>query len=119
MTALLKVLKKYEPRVNYHIVNVHVSLSNEGPAGRVCGFGWFVSLRCVLGPEPDQRPRDAAQCCDVGHFSWQGDRSAHGGGPGQLHVLEGKVHQTPGPLVWEFKYLVTEWLLNRSGPPPQ
>lgn len=25
VTALLKVLKKYEPRVNYHIVNVHVS----------------------------------------------------------------------------------------------
>lgn len=25
MSALLKVLKKYEPRVNYHIVNVHVS----------------------------------------------------------------------------------------------
>lgn len=24
VTALLKVLKKYEPRVNYHIVNVHV-----------------------------------------------------------------------------------------------
>lgn len=25
VTALLKVLKKYEPRVNYQIVNVHVS----------------------------------------------------------------------------------------------
>lgn len=31
VTALLKVLKKYEPRVNYHIVNVHVSVICEGP----------------------------------------------------------------------------------------
>lgn len=29
VTALLKVLKKYEPRVNYHIVNVHVSLNRK------------------------------------------------------------------------------------------
>ncbi len=29
VTALLKVLKKYEPRVNYHIVNVHVGLNRK------------------------------------------------------------------------------------------
>ena len=27
VTALLKVLKKYEPRVNYHIVNVEVTIT--------------------------------------------------------------------------------------------
>ena len=27
VTALLKVLKKYEPRVNYHIVNVQVTVT--------------------------------------------------------------------------------------------
>lgn len=29
--ALLKVLKKYEPRVNYQIVNVHVSINIKKP----------------------------------------------------------------------------------------
>lgn len=46
--------------------------------------------RLCAGPEPDQRPRHAAQRRDVGDLSRQGDRSAHSGGPGQLHVLEGE-----------------------------
>lgn len=38
VTALLKVLKKYEPRVNYHIVNVNVSLftKHQSLHGCVC-----------------------------------------------------------------------------------
>lgn len=40
VTALLKVLKKYEPRVNYHIVNVHVSLQQRSPVSQC--FGVFV-----------------------------------------------------------------------------
>lgn len=30
-----------------------------------------------------------------------------------------KVRSTRHQVVWEFKYLVPEWLLNGSGPPPQ
>lgn len=56
VTALLKVLKKYEPRVNYHIVNVNVSLftKHQSLHGCVCvcvcvniGHGEHFACRAV------------------------------------------------------------------------
>lgn len=54
MSALLKVLKKYEPRVNYHIVNVEVRLTHTQTCITYTYFalprGWykcFVDFVCV------------------------------------------------------------------------
>lgn len=59
--ALLKVLKKYEPRVNYQIVNVHVSINIKKPVipsfcVSACKYKHLSTNIFGAGPEPDQRP---------------------------------------------------------------
>lgn len=46
------------------------------------------------GAKPDQCRRHEAERRDVGDLPRQGDRSAHGGGPSELHVLEGELLET-------------------------
>lgn len=103
--ALLKVLKKYEPRVNYHIVNMRVKHMSRS----LCLFFFFfphwgmftvqfsslynhfyITLTSLAGWEYYKCPWIATQCCNLGDFPWQRDCSAHCGRSSQLYVLEGE-----------------------------
>lgn len=105
MTALLKVLKKYEPRVNYHIVNVHVSLSDGGPAGGSVGLAGLSHCFVFQGQNLTNAPEMQPNAVTWGIF------------PGR-EIVQPTVVDPVSFMYWKVKSARLREEPGRSGSPP-